>query len=345
MSSKPGLLRITVLAAAGLLLAAPIARAQSLLFNSFTPQSSAIYTDVIGPWLKDIEKETEGRVKFSVPAQSLAPPPEQLNMVTGGVADAAYIYSGFLQLANPTLQMGFLPGVNTSGKADAVALWRTYQKFFAEKNPVKGVHVVGFFGVPPAHIFNIKKESILSLEFYRGKKAWAQPGPPAQTMAALGASVVPGPAVRAYDIVSKGIVDAFCCIDFGDLNAFKLTPFVGAVTRIEGGIFAAKFTVFFSQRKWAEISPRDREIIMKLSGEALARRSEALDLVDARLMKAYKDGGGIIAEAPAAFNAALKQPFEALGRKWIESVKPLGIDGRAALDFYLAEAKKVAAGN
>lgn len=317
--------------------------AQTLLFNSFAPHTSAIHVGVVKPWLDDITKATEGRVKFKIPPQNLAPPPEQYNMVRNGIADGAYMFGAFLQKSNPSLQMAFLPGTNTSGKADAVALWRTYEKYFKQKNPVTGVKLLGFFAVAPAHIFNLKPEPINSLAFYKGRKVWSLPGVTAQAMAATGAVVVPGPAVRSYDIISKGVVDAFCCIDYGDLNALKLFQFVKAVTVVDGGVFAAKFPIFVSEKKWKEISSKDRAIIEKLSGEPLARRSAAIDNTAAEALKAYRASGGIVVDASPAFNAELKKAWAPLTAAWIASVKKFGIDGKAALEFYRAEAKKVAA--
>lgn len=228
----------------------------------------------------------------------------------------------------------------TSGKADAIALWRTYQKFFAEKNPFNDVVLLGFFASPPGHIYNIEKKPIQSLAELAGKKSWSLPGMTAQAMGRTGVSVVPGPAVRMYEIVSKGVVDVFCCIEYGDLNAFKVLQYLGAVTEVDGAVFSPKFSVFISAAKWKQISPEDQAAIMKLSGEALARRSALIDDFNADLKKKYISDGGIVVPATKEFNAELKKAWEPLIEEWIAQAKASGVDGRAALDFYLAEAKK-----
>jgi TRAP-type C4-dicarboxylate transport system substrate-binding protein len=318
------------------------AQTTTVLFNVFTPIGSPTFTKVLGPWFEDIEKATQGRVKINRPPQSLAPPPEQLNMVVSGVADGAFQFNAFLQKSHPLLQIGFLPGTMTSGKADAIALWRTYQKYFAEKNPFKDVVLLGFFASPPGHIYNIDKKPIQSLAELQGKKSWSLPGMTAQAMGRTGVSVVPGPAVRMHEIVSKGVVDVFCCIEWGDLNAFKVLQYVGAVTEVDGAVFSPKFSVFISAAKWKQISPQDQEAILKLSGEALARRSALIDEQNADLKKKYVAGGGVIAQATPAFNAELKKVWERLIEEWIAEAKAQGVDGREALNFYHAEAKKAA---
>ena len=334
-----------ILLAAGMVLAGagPLAAETTVLFNVFTPLASPTYTKVLGPWMAEVEKVTQGRVKMNKPPQSLAPPPEQLNMVRAGVADGAFMFNAFLQRSHPLLQMAFLPGTMTSGKADAVALWRTYQKYFAQKNPYPGIQLLGFFASPPGHIYNIEKKPIQSLADLKGKKAWSLPGMTAQAMGRTGAAIVPGPAVRMHEIISKGVVDAFCCIEYGDLNAFKVIQYVGAVTEVEGAVFSPKFSVFMSAAKWSQISAADRAAIMNISGEALARRSAGIDEGNAALKKKYIADGGILVPATAAFNAELKAAWKPLVEQWMADAAKLGVNGREALDFYLAEAKKVAA--
>ena len=331
-----------ILLAAAMVLAgaAPLAAETTVLFNVFTPLASPTYTKVLGPWMQQVETVTQGRVKMNKPPQSLAPPPEQLNMVRAGVADGAFMFNAFLQRSHPLLQMAFLPGTMTSGRADAVALWRTYQKYFAQKNPYPGIQLLGFFASPPGHIYNIEKKPIQSLADLKGKKAWSLPGMTAQAMGRTGAAIVPGPAVRMHEIISKGVVDAFCCIEYGDLNAFKVIQYVGAVTEVEGAVFSPKFSVFMSAAKWAQISAADRAAIMNISGEALARRSAGIDEGNAALKKKYIADGGIVVPATPAFNAELKAAWKPLVEQWMADAAKLGVNGREALDFYLAEAKK-----
>jgi len=322
----------------------PSAAETTLLFNVFTPPSSEISRDIIMPWLKDIERVTEGRVKIKVPPQSLAPPPEQMNMVKTGVADGAFMFNAFLQKSHPLLQIGFLPGTMHTGQADGVAYWRTYEKFFAPKHPVNEVKLLGFFANPPGHLYNMQKKPIQSLADLKGKKSWSLPGLTARAIGATGASVVPGPAVRMYEIISKGVVDTFCCIDYGDMEAYKVLQYVGAVTEVDGGVFSPKFSVFINDVKWNSISAKDQAAIMKISGEALARRGAATDAHNEQVQKDYLAHGGIIVKATPDFNAALKQVWQPLYDEWIAQANKEGIDGRAALDYYLSEANKVAGG-
>ena len=322
----------------------PAAAQTTILFSKFAPPPSPTNTQVIDPWLKDIERVTEGRVKIVTPAQSLAPPPEQVNMVKTGVADGAFQLTAFLEKSHPTLQIGYLPGTMHSGVADGVALWRTYEKFFAAKNPITDVKLLGFFASPPGHIYSMGKKPIQSLAELKNKKMWSLPGLTSRAMGLTGASIVPGPAVRMYEIISKGVVDAFCCIEYGDLDAFKVLQYLGAVTEVDGAVFSPKFLVFISNAKWKQISAKDQAAIMAVSGEALARRAAGIDKHNAEVKKKYLAGGGVIVPATPEFNAELKKAWQPLFDKWVADANAHGVDGKAVLAYYQEQIQKVANG-
>ena len=119
---------VAVLAVA---LGASAAQAQiKIVFNSFAPPTFVINQGMIDVWAKNVERITEGRVKVEIPTTSLAPPPQQWEMVTQGVADGAYIFVGFAQKRLLLPQIATLPFGTPTATAQAVALWRTHKKFF-----------------------------------------------------------------------------------------------------------------------------------------------------------------------------------------------------------------------
>jgi TRAP-type C4-dicarboxylate transport system substrate-binding protein len=127
--------RTATAAAVVLLGTAGTAAAQTeVLFSAFTPPADIINTKIIQPWAKKVEEATAGRVKIKFSPTSLAAPQQQWEMVTQGVADAAYLFHGFQQNRLLLPQVAHLPFLGPSAEASAVALWRTHVKFFAAKN-------------------------------------------------------------------------------------------------------------------------------------------------------------------------------------------------------------------
>ena len=327
-----------------LAIANPAAAETTILFNNFGPQTANSFIYIIRPYLDDVERITKGRVKFIVPPQSLAPPAEQINMVKTGVADGAIMFNGFLQKSHPLLQIGLLPGTMRSAVAVGVAYWRTYEKFIAPKHPLNEVKLLGFYAYPPGYLYNIQKEPIQSLDDLKSKKMWSLPGVTARALGLTGASIVPGPAVRMYEVISKGVVDAFCCIGYQDMRLFKVAQYASVATEVDGGVATGVFSMFLSNAKWKQISPDDQKAIMAISGEAIARRAAGIDAHNEEAKKDYLAHGGVVVKANAAFNDALKKAWQPLYDEWVAEATKGGIDGRAALAYYVGESMRDAGG-
>lgn len=313
----------------------------TIVFNNFLSPTDELWADVMLPWTAEIEAVTEGRVTFVVPGSSLGPPPELLNMVRAGVADGAFQMVSFLREAHPELQLPLLPMTYYGDVATSVALWRTYESRMADANPMADVELLGLVTVPPGSLLNLRPEAFGSLADLSGVRMWALPGLAAETMSALGTAVTPGPAVQMYEVISGGVVDAFCCIDYGTVEAFNVSQYVRSVTEVPASIFAPAFAVFLSSEIWSEISPEDQEAIRAVSGEALARRVAGFDADNEAARQRFIEAGIPIEMASEAFVAEIEAAVEPVREAWFASVEQLGIDGRAALDFYLAEQARV----
>ena len=327
--------------AAAVVLASPAMAQTTLLFNEFIPPQGPANTEIVNPWLAAISEATDGRVSATVPPTTLAPPPEQASMVQQGIADGAYILNSFLENTHPLLQLAALPTVSGSGKANAVALWRTYQKFFAETNPYPGLKLLGFFGSPPGNLYNMDAEPFDSVDDFSNIRMWSPPGTSAQAMSLLGAAVVPGPAARMYEPISSGVVDVFCCVEFSDLGTFNVLQFVKATTIVDGAVLAPTFSVFVSESFWNQLSAEDQQAIEMVSGEALARRSAEWDRIEKGVRADYVAQGGILEQASDEFMAELRRIWQPLIDGWIERADALGVDGQAAYDFYVEQVRAV----
>ena len=325
--------------------AQPAASETTIVFNNFLAPNDALWTDVMLPWIADVERVTEGRVKFTVPAASLAPPPELLNSVQQGVADGAFQMVGFLRQAHPELQMPLLPMTYFGNEETSVALWRTYEAFFKGKNDLKDVELLGLVTTPPNSLINMKPEPFASVADLKGVKFWSLPGIPAETLTALGAVVTPGPAVRMYEVISGGVVDAFCCINYESLEVFNVAQYVGAGTDIPGHLFAPAFAVFVRSDVFGSISAADQAAIRAVSGEVMARRGSFGDPLEQAARERMVAAGKPIVAASDAFVKELEAAIAPVRDAWVAAASAKGIDAQAALDFYIAEQAKITAGN
>jgi TRAP-type C4-dicarboxylate transport system substrate-binding protein len=333
-------------AVGGLFLGLPgVAGAEvTILFSPFAPPNDVINTGIIYPWAKDVEQATQGRVKIKFSDTPLAPPQQQWEMVTQGVADGAYQFNGFEINRLFLPQIAHLPFLGPSAETASVALWDIYKKDFEKAGEYRDVHLVGLLVGPTGQFYSLNDTVLDDAAKFNGLKMWALPGVPARAMAKLGASVVPGPAVRIHDIVSKGIVDAFAGIAVYHADAYNGIQFAKSVTVLPGGISAPSFSVILRKAVWDSIPPADQKLIAAVSGEALARKASVWDKGDAEAWKRFLARGGKRVDASPQFTDSLAKSWAFLDEEWIANAAKRKVDGKAALADYRAALKRLQSG-
>jgi TRAP-type C4-dicarboxylate transport system substrate-binding protein len=201
-------------------------------------------------------------------------------------------------------------------------------------NEHEGVVFLGYFGSPAAYLWSVDKP-FAAVNDLKGVRTWAPPGDQGRALAALGAVIVSGPAVRSYEIISKGIVQAWGGLNFDGSASFNTTQFARAMTIIPGGSGSAMFAVFINKTKWDSIPKRDQDLIMSVSGEEIAKLSKAWDDREAAAYARAKQEGRVqITTASPELVADLKKAWAFLQDEWIANAAKRNVDGRAALKFY-----------
>jgi TRAP-type C4-dicarboxylate transport system substrate-binding protein len=321
-------------------------RAQSktnVLFNSFIAAQHPVNTRILKPWAEDISKATGGRVTFEFPPKDLSSPPQQMDGVMKGIFDMAYQFHGFLAPKVKLTQLAHLPFVNTTSRGSSVALWRTYERFFAKADEFRDVHLIGLCVALPGPIFGMKGP-IASAADIKGTKIYGLPGVPSRILESAGGGVVAAPAVRSYEVISSGTVDAFAGYSVMDAAAFNTLQYAKHVTDIPGHLTAPAFAFFMNKRKWASIPKADQDIITRFGGEELAQRYGTYDGLEARAREEAAAKGVRFANASEAFMAELRQFAAPLEKAWLDDAASLGVDGKAALAYYIEQAKANARG-
>jgi len=309
-----------------------------LLFNMFMAPQDPFNTLVMQPWAKDIAKATEGRVIIEFAPASLAAPQAQMDGVAKGVFDGAYMYHGFLQGRVKLSQVAHLPFINVNAKGSSIALWRTYEKFFSKADEYKDVKLLSLFTFPGGPIYGMNK-AIRSKADLEGIKVYSVAGNVAELLESTGAGVVVAPAARSYEIISGGTVDAFAGYPLYSATAFHTIQYAKSITDIPGQMSAPSFALFMNKKRWQSIPEADREIIMKLSGEAFAARLAAIDELEAKLRQDAKAEGTQFQEAGSDLMNSMRDYGAKLKQKWLASAAAAGVDGEAALKMYEEEAQ------
>lgn len=296
---------------------------------------------ILATWSKNVAKETKGDLTFKIPLTPLAPPPRLYDATKSGITDAAVQFNGFLTKRVPSIQISMLPLMFTRTDAHGVALWRTYNKFFAKGPEFRDVQLLGFFSAGGGLLCSLKDQPIDSVKTLQGMKMWSLPGFAAKGMAALKVNVTPGPAVRIFPIVSKGVVDGFNALVAGDTYSFNIVRYTKSCTMVPGGTFTPTFSVVMNKNAWGGLSAATKASLMKASGENLARLGTIGHEDGIKQEKRFVADGKKLIPASPQFEAALRKAWQPLHEEWIASVNKMGFDGKGAYEFFKSESAKL----
>jgi TRAP-type C4-dicarboxylate transport system substrate-binding protein len=336
---------IPVALAATLTLAAGGALAQTkLLFSTFFPPQHPLVKQVLQPWAASVQQATGGSVVVEFSPTSLAPPPGQLDMVSKGVADVTVQFAGVVPNRLTSILITEVPGPVSTSEAMSVALWRTHERFFAKADEHKGVKLLSVFALPPQGFFGTRDEPFASGEQLKSAKIATTPGTAARAYGAVTSGVVAGPAARYFELVSKGMVDAYVAVTPLDVMGFNLARYTKTGMNLPGLGTAGSFSLVMSESKWNALKPAEQAAITRLSGEAFARGMSAMDTANRTAIKALQDQGVKFVEASPALTQDLAKAFAFVEKEWMAEVGKRGVDGAAAAAFYRGEQKRAGAG-
>lgn len=334
------------LGAIGLLLtAAAGAQAQTkLLLSTFFPPAHPLYKDVLQPWAHAVREATAGSVVVEFSPTSLAPPPGQLDMVSKGIADVTVQFAGVVPNRLTTTLITEVPGPVSTAQAMSVALWRTHQRYFAKANEFKDVKLLSVFAFPPQGFYGTRDEPFTTIEQIKSAKIATTPGTAARAYGAITSGVVAGPAVRYFELVSKGTVDAYVSTTPLDVLGFNLLRHTKTAMHLDNLGTAGSFALVMNNAKWRALNPQQQKAIEGLAGEAFADRMAALDRANKAAIETMRSHGVTFVDAPPALEKDLAQAFAPVEQAWIADVGQRGVDGKAAIAYYRDEQRRVSAG-
>jgi TRAP-type C4-dicarboxylate transport system substrate-binding protein len=325
-------------AAAGALLAGGQASAQTVWrFSNWVPPTHPLTVEVFKVWAQKVEEATKGHVKIQF-VSALGNPPSHFDLVKDGVADVGMSVNSYTAnrfVLNEGVELPFLA---PDAMSSCIAYWNTYNKFFKQADEYKGVHLLGIWTHGPAHIFTRDKKlnTIADIEHLKMRV----PGGIVNEIAKkLGTVPVFAPASQAYDVLSKGVADGIFFPTESVYN-FKIGPVIHHALEIPDGLYRTAHFLIVNQAKWDALSADDKKAIDSVSGEVLAK------LAGAMWDKADADGKAGLLKLGTEFTVAnptmmknLHGKLDSMTDEWIAKAKAKGVDGKAALAYYIEQVK------
>src|SRR5690348_571239 len=333
---------LAALAATLALVAGAPARAQTVLtMSSWVPPTHHLTRDVLSVWAANVEKATNGRVKFQMLPKHPSAPPGTFDAVRDGLVDVSFVTASYTPARHPLPLLAELPGAGATAEINSVAFSRIHWKYLQAANEYKGVKLLGVFTHGPGQMFTVNKP-VRSVPDLAGLKIRTGGGIAEQAAKALGASPLVKPAPESYEILSSGVADG-TFFPLESIKSFNLDKVVKYATLFPGGFYSSSFGFFMNEDKWNKLSKQDQDAIWSVSGEALARLAgRSWDAADRGGMDALKAANVTIIEASPEFVADVKKRTEPLVQDWIKGANAKGVDGAKAYAEFQEELKKLA---
>ncbi len=336
------LISATAAGVTALALTAGVARAEvELTYSSWLPWSHPVNEAIYIPWMEAIEAESEGRIKFRRLPKPVASPPAHLDAIRTGQADVAFSVHGYSRNQFTPYLFGEFPMLGDSAEATSVAFQRTHDKFMADMDLYKGVHLIGVNLHGPGQVHHSKMNMTSPADFEGQKFRTGGPIPLAMVEAWGGVSIRQ-PAPKSFEILSSGIADGIT-FPFESLPSFKITELVPYTTTMPGGWYNSSHYLVMNKRTYDGLSDEDKAVIDKFSGEAFAALAGAgWDTINANGLKVATEAGNSIVEASDELKSALMELNDQFTADYIEAAKEFDLDGQEVIDFFKAEAEKAA---
>ena len=330
--------------AAGLIASPGAALAQvELSMSAWVPATHMLVRDGMMPWMQEVEKVTQGRVKIKLLPKPVTNPVNHFDAVRDGLADLAFVSHSYTPARFPMTRIGVLPFSGNNAEANSVALWRIYSKHFMKLDEHKGVKLLTIYTHGPGIFWNARKP-IKTVEDFAGLKIRVGGGIAADVANALGVNAIFKPAPESYELLSSGVVDGVM-FPGESIQSFKLDKLVKYATAFPGGLYSDSHAVIMNTDRWSKLPKADQDAIMAISGEAFSRNvGKAWDKNAVAGINVFKAAGGEVVPADAALVKAVTEKTARFESEWVKLAAEKGLDGKALIAEYRDSLKALEAG-
>ncbi len=310
----------------------------SLTFGSTLPLFGAGMTDIVVPWMRAIEGDSGGTVKFKefYGGQLIQNPAKEYDAVINGITDATILVTPFTQQVFPDSSIFALPSVVQSAVEAADGGWKMH-----EAGLLRGMdklYVAAVYSNDPGAIHFAKKQT--SLDQMKGLKIRVSGPAEAALVQALGGAPVGMNVMEAAEGLSRGLYDG-TLNGWGANSSYRITPVLKSHFDLSLGV--RQFLLVISRSAYDALPDKAKRAVDKNSGLDLSLRlGKALDAEGIKERAEAREKGAMVALSDAD-KAKLDGIFKPVIDKWIADT-PDGAKKMAFLQQRLVEFRKSGAG-
>ncbi len=287
-------------------------------------------------YANEIAKRTNGRVKITVFAGgTLVAADKTYSGIVKGIAAMGMSCMAYTRGKFPLSEVIDLPLGYKTGAAATKLINLFYEKF--KPKEYSETEVMYFTAHGPGIIHS--KKPVYKLDDFKGQKIRCT-GLAAKVVGKLEGVPVAMPMGETYDAISRGVVDGSMAPQ-ESVKSFRWGEVINASTQSFGAGYSTGFFVVMNKKKWKSLPPDIQKIFREVNKEFADKWGTAWDFYDQEARDWMAQLGKKIIPLSADENAKMAALVRPLLNEYVENMKKQGLPGKEALDFCLAELKKL----
>ena len=285
--------------------------------GSFTPPTSGFLIDVLIPWLRAVENDSKGTLKFQEfwGGQLIRAPDKQYEGMLNGIQDASQILPSYTQALFPDFGIFSLPMLFRGAGAleGSLAAWQMYEKGMLgglDKVHVNGVYTNDNSGL---HFNRVLK----SADEMKGLKVRVAGPEEADVVKVLDLVPVAMGTPQVAESLHRGVING-TLTGWSALTMFRITPLVK--THVELPLGVRSFFTGITKTVYDKLPQAAKDSMAKHGGAKLSRAMGEYYEKDAIALRKNPEGRVILTPTKAQLDDYAKR-LKPLHDEWIKSVQ------------------------
>lgn len=300
------------------------------LAHSF-PESHYLAKECGLYWALRVEELTEGKVEFQYfPAEQLGKELEMLDIVKNGVAEVAYVGTGYHSDKIPLSTVGQLPAPYTTSMVGTKAYWKVLKEHAMEEFLNNNIRPMFAVVLPPYQIGTTNKK-INSYEDLKGVKLRCG-GIQSLAANAIGCSATSMAAAEMYTALQRKTLDG-TLLPVTSYKPYQLEQLIKYVTtNVNMGSFPVTYCV--NEKVWQSLPKDVQEAMLQAGEDTMIHTANYQDENVKILEKEFKERGIDVYEVDADVLAKMIENIKPVQEDWAKQMDRKGVPGTEVLNAY-----------
>ena len=313
----------------------PTAATFTLRYAVDFPEMSSIYQMTHKPMLDEIEKKSNGRIKFEkFLGGILGKGPENYDIVKTGKADMTLHATNYTPGRFPLSDVFSLPGAFVTSIPNAQMVTAVYDRILYKEFP--DVKSLSFHQAQLFYLYTVKKP-VKTMDDLKGLKIRSAGGFATDALKALGAVPVPIALADMYTSLQTGVIDR-AVIGPSGLEGYKLQEVLRHVIKFKFG--TSTHVGAMNQATWDKLPPDLQKIIQEAERIQGTYQVAMVEKDDPKITQELINRGGSSYVLPPDEEARWAAAIKPVVTAWLDGLKAKGQPADELMNIVREETKK-----